>query len=151
MTWSYSGDPSTSGRDAVRFLIGDTIKKDPLVQNEEITATIATNPNLGLAGAFILDALSAKFSRFPTTRVGDISVSGNQRAQEFAARAKELRKKARKSARIFFGGTSISVNRGFHQDVDTRQPQIRVGQDDNPRGPDDGDHPHLHHHHSHHD
>ncbi len=151
MTWDYSGDPASSDKDAVRFLIGDTDKKDPLVQDEEITATLVDNPNQAAAGAVILDALVAKASRFPTTRVGDISVSGKERSDAFAARAKELRKKSRKGARIFFGGTVISTNRGFHQDHDKRQPQFQTGQDDNPRGPDHAEHPHDHHHQGHND
>jgi hypothetical protein len=33
MTWSYSGDPSSSSTDAVRFLVGDTDTNDQLISN----------------------------------------------------------------------------------------------------------------------
>ena len=36
MAWTYSGDPSSSARDAIRFLVGDTDTNDQLVTNEEI-------------------------------------------------------------------------------------------------------------------
>ena len=36
MSWTYSGNPSTSDIDAFRFMLKDTIEDDPLLQNEEI-------------------------------------------------------------------------------------------------------------------
>lgn len=36
MTWSYSGNPSNSKIDECRFLIGDTDKSNPIMQDEEI-------------------------------------------------------------------------------------------------------------------
>ena len=36
MTWTYSGNPSSTERDAVRFLVGDTDTNDQLLSNEEI-------------------------------------------------------------------------------------------------------------------
>lgn len=37
MTWSYSGDPSSSTLDEIRFLIQDTNTNEQLLSNEEIT------------------------------------------------------------------------------------------------------------------
>ena len=36
MTWSYTGSPSSSKIDECRFLIGDTDKSAPIMQDEEI-------------------------------------------------------------------------------------------------------------------
>ena len=36
MTWSYSGDPASSDRDAIRFYIGDTDTTLQLLQDEDI-------------------------------------------------------------------------------------------------------------------
>jgi len=36
MTFTYSGDPSTSPVDELRFLLGDTQKDEPLLQDEEL-------------------------------------------------------------------------------------------------------------------
>lgn len=36
MTWSYSGNPSESDLDYIRFAIADTDEEQPLLQNEEI-------------------------------------------------------------------------------------------------------------------
>lgn len=36
MSWTYSGDPQSSKLDECRFLIGDTNKEEPIMQDEEI-------------------------------------------------------------------------------------------------------------------
>ena len=36
MSWSYSGNPKDSPIDDVRFLVGDTNKNEPILQDEEI-------------------------------------------------------------------------------------------------------------------
>ena len=41
MSFSYSGDPSTSTLDECRFLIGDTNESSPIMQDEEIQYIIA--------------------------------------------------------------------------------------------------------------
>lgn len=42
MSFSYSGDPSKSAIDAARFLIGDTDKNSPIMQDEEIAYILDT-------------------------------------------------------------------------------------------------------------
>lgn len=42
MSFSYSGDPSKSALDAARFLIGDTNKDAPIMQDEEIQYILST-------------------------------------------------------------------------------------------------------------
>ena len=41
MTFTYSGTPSASQRDAIRFLLNDTDSTDVLLQDEEISYLIA--------------------------------------------------------------------------------------------------------------
>lgn len=36
MSWTYSGNPATSARDSLRFLIGDTNINEPIMQDEEL-------------------------------------------------------------------------------------------------------------------
>lgn len=36
MTWTYSGNPGDSPKDEVRYLLGDTVEKNPLLSDEEI-------------------------------------------------------------------------------------------------------------------
>lgn len=42
MSFSYSGDPSTSELDECRFLLGDTNEAEPIMQDEEIKYIINT-------------------------------------------------------------------------------------------------------------
>ena len=62
MTWSYSGDPSASSLDEVRFLVGDTDSTEQLVQNEEIAYAINAEITIGLAAVRVLRALAASGS-----------------------------------------------------------------------------------------
>lgn len=41
MSWTYSGDPTSSKVDECRFLIGDTNKSAPIMQDEEIQYLIS--------------------------------------------------------------------------------------------------------------
>jgi len=45
MSFSYSGDPSKSPLDNARFLLGDTNKEEPIMQDEEILYIIDTSGN----------------------------------------------------------------------------------------------------------
>lgn len=42
MSWSYSGNPANSELDECRFLLGDTIESEPIMQDEEIQYIIDT-------------------------------------------------------------------------------------------------------------
>lgn len=42
MSFSYSGDPSSSSLDAARFLLGDTDSSNPIMQDEEIQYILDT-------------------------------------------------------------------------------------------------------------
>ena len=78
MAWTYSGDPSSSDRDKVRFLIGDTDTNNQLLQDAEITFLLNQwNSDAYVAAAHACDALAAKFSAKSdySKSVGDLSIS----------------------------------------------------------------------------
>jgi len=79
MTWSYSGDPSTSTLDEVRFLIGDTDSTAEQLSNEEIDFLItdAGNDVYG-AAADASRSLMAKYARRADRDVGDLRVKWSQ-------------------------------------------------------------------------
>jgi len=135
MVWNYSGDPGSSDRDAIRFLIGDTDELDPLIQDEEIAWVLLENPDVRLAGAVVLRALAAKLSRQGDKRVGEVSESASQMAEAFSARADELESQAMSLALPSFGGLSISEKETLDEDTDAVQPSFRIGQDDHPEIP----------------
>lgn len=82
MTWSYSGDPSTTPKDKVRFLIGDTEQNDPLLQDEEINfALTLTSDDAAKAAVKCCEAALAKVSKSVDYEIGPESVKASQRAE----------------------------------------------------------------------
>lgn len=78
MTWSYSGDPSSSTLDEVRFLIQDTDTNDQLLSNEEINYLIAGYADDAYSAAVAcVVALIGQASRSieESKSVGDLSIS----------------------------------------------------------------------------
>ena len=94
MTCSYSGDPSTSDLDAVRFLIQDTDCSDNIFEDEEITFVLGEEANFYMAAACLLDtALNTSSGSLASKKVGDLSLSFS--LTETRARIKALRAKGR--------------------------------------------------------
>jgi hypothetical protein len=79
MTFTYSGDPSTSTRNYVRFLLSDTVSADALFSDEELNYVISeANDDAFEAARECAETLIARFAReadSTSKSVGDISVS----------------------------------------------------------------------------
>lgn len=92
MTWSYSGNPGSSDKDAVRFLVGDTDTNDQLLSNEEIDWVILQAGDSQYQAAHdAAYAIASKFSRMATSKsVGDLSLSYADRAKAYFDLANEL-------------------------------------------------------------
>lgn len=77
MTWNYTGNPSGSDRDAVRFLVGDTDSDDQLIADEEIAYLLTVYPEAPHAATAAARAIAAKFARQSdqARTVGDLSLS----------------------------------------------------------------------------
>lgn len=96
-SFSYSGDPSTSDADAVRFLIGDTDPDSYLLNDAEIVYLLAvaeasgnTNPILQAAGA-AAEAIAAALSREISYSADGVSVSGDTLASKFYTVGEKIR------------------------------------------------------------
>lgn len=92
MTWSYSGDPASSEKDAVRFLVGDTDTNDQLLSDEEIDYVIVESGGSKYQSAHdAAYAIASKFSRMAQSKsVGDLSISYADRAKAYFELANEL-------------------------------------------------------------
>lgn len=134
MSWSYSGDPSTSLLDLARFLIRDTDSDDQLLQDEELQFLIDTWGDGYEAARNAALTLAAKFTRqsVQSKSVGDLSIS-----ESFAGRAGEYRELAQSIAdmRMRLTPPKPWVSRGNLQRTDERKPldktDFRLGQLDN--------------------
>lgn len=135
MTWNYLPQSTlalTSNKDQVRIIIGDTDKKEQLLQDEEINLiidlkaagetvdqTIITN-----AAIYCLGALVAKFSRLGKIKIGDISSDGSTIAAQFRKRIEDLEeeKSSGSFALPIFGGLSLAEKQDLSADSDGVQP-----------------------------
>lgn len=108
MTWSYSGNPSNSANDKVRFLCGDTDTNNQQISNEEIAFLLTEwNSNAYLAAAFACDAISSKLSAKSdlSRSVGDLSIS-----TQYGAQAKTYMERAASLRTLAVRATPPSVN-----------------------------------------
>lgn len=94
MTWTYSGDPSTSLRDRLRFELGDADAADPLIQDEELDFCLSSESTFYGALAKAADAVAQRFTREATTSIGSISIENSKRAELWSQRAKEYRRRS---------------------------------------------------------
>ena len=99
--WSYSGDPASSDKDAVRFLIGDTDVDESFVTDEEINWAIANNSNVYAAAAEVAENLAAKFAtNAEQIKVGPLFETYQNRSARYADVAKRLTIKAAKKSSL---------------------------------------------------
>jgi len=108
MSFSYSGNPASSQKDEVRFLLGDTFKDKALMLDEEINYLISSEGGslqAAIAGAL---QLAARFSKQADEKVGKISKNYSQRSSAYLKLVDELRKKITWSGglTIYAGGIS---------------------------------------------
>lgn len=133
MSWTYSGDPSSSTRDEVRFLIGDTDETDPQLNDQEVEYLLAANgDNSQLAAASCADAIASKYTRLVNKSVGDLSISYGERAQKYTELAGKLKGDATIAlAAPYCGGISVSDKEIDPDNSDQVRPHFKVGVHDN--------------------
>lgn len=133
MSFSYSGDPTASDIDAVRFEIGDTNEKTQLIQNEEIAYSIKKEGTVLKGAARCAEALAARFARDATTRTSVYSSQQGEIQKHFEMLAKKLRARAITRGNFRFPAMSretkqanrenrdlnlTTAHRGMHQNLD---------------------------------
>jgi len=126
VSWSYSGDPSSSDRDAVRFAIGDTDTNDQQLTDEEIDYLLGLYPTVNECAIACVDSLIAKYARLVSQSVGAISISYGERLSNYKTLLGRL---SRKRGRLipFAGGTTISGKDTADEDTDRDPPKFKVG------------------------
>lgn len=132
----YSGDPSASAVDAVRFWVQDT-GKPPLLSDTEIEYLIAFS-GVDAAGAPIQVAvlaanqIAAKYAGEVSISADGVNYSGDQLAQKYTALASQLRnadnQRRAYGAAPYVGG----ILTGEAPPWGTNPPQFGIGKDDNP-------------------
>jgi hypothetical protein len=138
MTFTYSGDPSTSLRNKVRFLLSDTVSADALFSDEELDYLITEwGTNVYEICRASCETLVSRFNRLADSTsksVGDISVS-----ESYTAKAKQyndlansfLNRRLRKSPPTMWANAD-SLKSTNDRTVDDYNTDFYVGQMDNP-------------------
>jgi hypothetical protein len=132
---TYSGNPSSSPLDEIRFLIGDTDLTDPRLTDSEIQYNIVLvsgsnppppNKNF-LAASYCAEAIAGKFSRMVDKSVGDLHISYSQLAKQYSALSLRLRSRAAlASVPVYVGGLSKADKDLQRHDKDLLSTAIKV-------------------------
>lgn len=127
MSWSYSGNPESSPLDECRFLVGDTIEDEPIMQDEEIGYLI------GAYGTNRNQLLYQLFSRAATLFARDIKRSLGPQSEDPTERLKYFRDTAAQYK-------AMTVSNGLSLPTYAYPKVFRKGMQNNPPYPalDDG-------------
>jgi hypothetical protein len=131
--WTYFPTKlTTSPKDFIRFLIGDTVYTDQQLQDEEINAAIGffgTN-YLRVAGQ-LCQTLATKFSRSVDQAAGQAKAQYSQMAKAYADRAEAYLSQASAFATPYAGGISIADMLNNLQNTDRPDTAFAMGLTDN--------------------
>ena len=139
MSWSYSGDPSESDLDEVRFYSQDTDSSDQLISDEEIQFVIdqwqPINGSNIYAAAVICEVIAARFAREVTYSADGVSVGTNELQQKYEALALSLRDQYKAMTSVLGDPDVGGILFGETYDPSMKPLVWAKGMNDNPRGP----------------
>jgi len=117
----------TLSADRVRLELGNPPEAD--ISDDNIDTIISEEANnLFVVASRCAELLSLYYAQKPDIKLGDYSESFSQRAKHYSALAKTLKGKAiAKTAKPYFGGTSISDKERNKQDTDRPEPDFERG------------------------
>lgn len=93
-TYTYSGDPNVSNKDAVRFLCQDTDVTTPgavRLSDEEINWLLTQNSNVWMAAAAAAEEIATYYARITNTQIGPLKIERTQMVTFFQDVATRLR------------------------------------------------------------
>ena len=124
MTWTYTGNPSSSPKDMYRFIIGDTLSDEPILQDEEILYVIDASHDNELLITYTLFSRAATYlSRQIKRKLGPQSEDPTERLKYYNSQV------AKYKGDMDNSNMGLSLPRANH-------PQIfHIGQFSNPPWP----------------
>jgi hypothetical protein len=144
MAWTYSEDPMTSTKDAVRFEIQDTNPAAQLLSDAEISYALTVegvnspeNSNqyeVLEAAAHCMEALARRFAALADRQSGTLKIGSTKRAEQYAERAAELRLRAQELHAPYAGGISRSEKVAQAQNPNREGSMFRLRQFQGRRG-----------------
>lgn len=129
MNWTYGNSPLTSVRDEVRFLVGDTNARDPMISDDEIAYVLERYAGAALPAA--LEAARALFMRYcgeVDESVGPVSISFSQRKDGLRERIAMLEGRLGAELAVpYAGGISRADVRSVESNPDRVPPLFKRG------------------------
>jgi hypothetical protein len=136
--WSYTGNPDSSTRDKVRFLVGDIDSSDKLTSNEEIDSALAERGSTYGAASMVCRAIAARFARLVTKSVNEGGSTRTNNLSDLYKHYLELTAEFARSAAsqagtgVYAGGISISDKQSAEDDTDRVVPAFHAEMLDSP-------------------
>lgn len=112
MAWSYSGDPNTSSKDAVRFYTSDTDIENQLMSDEEILFLLSNHPNSYSAASKALEIMVANLLQQADTTIGELQIQYSQRATQLQGIISTMRSSTTFQMTLSFGSESGATSIG---------------------------------------
>jgi hypothetical protein len=92
--YTYSGDPTNSEVDQVRFLIGDIGPTDWLLSDDEIRFLLTLDDDPVIVAAMAAEGIGSRYAGKGSKTVGDLSIDFTQKAKGYYDLAAALRDRA---------------------------------------------------------
>ncbi len=141
MTWSYDNTVlTTSDKDAVRLIIGDTDTGDQLLQNEEINYYITKHGSVVRAASESARAVAAKYARLMSRSIGGLQADFSAKYRQYLELADNLDQNEQVSpVGPYISGFLKSQHKTNDENTDRIPIFGRYGVTDNPRYSADND------------
>jgi len=125
MSFSYNNDLSTD-LDKVRFYIGDTVEASYIIEDEEITAVLASAGSVLKTCNIALSSLISKYSRLASETVGKVSVSYSGVVSSLRSAVDNLNNTLSSgSTSVYCGGISEAQKETYTDSDDIIQPYFK--------------------------
>lgn len=126
MSWNYSGDPRSSLKDQVRFLVGDTDITDPLLLDGEINYLLDQyNGAVYNASIRACETIQAKFARMADETVGSVRITFSQKSKQYGElKATLIQRIATETIAPYAGGISVCDVMQNNQNADRVRPDF---------------------------
>lgn len=131
MAFTWSGDPSASDVEAIRWEINDIDSEHPKFQDDEIEYALAQEHSVFNAAARLCEQLQVRYIGAASRTMGPLRVDMSTLASLYATKARKLRKRAIAFATPYVGGLSDAKKDIFEDDTDLIQPAFEKGMHDN--------------------
>ncbi len=135
MSWTYTGNPASSTRDAVRYLAGQTSSGDPvLALDAEVDFAISQTANKYSAAVMVVEGLLQRYAGTDPTSltVGNLSETYGDRSARLTATLMNLRRQAQMRGIVPVAGGVLEADRVSREaDTSLRVSVFALGMDDN--------------------